>query len=98
MVKTTRIIFGPKDLSAVRAQCRTCQGEVVVELNDPIRLLPQACPWCHANWVHGRPETDTTREFFETLRVILGQRCGLESPWDHPLHLRFELEAGSSGK
>ena len=70
MVKETRIIFSLEDLTAVRARCGDCGGEVVYPCDWSIPF-PEACPLCRRPWTRRRGEESIEGDFLRTLRLLL---------------------------
>lgn len=83
MLKETRVIFSLEELTALRAECGACGGEVVYPCDSPMPL-PQACPLCREPWARRSAEGSLERDFLQALRLMLRQ----ENP---AVKLRFEM-------
>ena len=90
IMKETRIVFGPGDLSRFRFQCDRCKGELVQGLDDPTEL-PVNCPLCGEQWREPRGKVSIHNE----LRHILKQLLENEVSNHCKIRIMFEVDDSS---
>ena len=85
MVKETRQVFDLSDIKAVRLQCNSCKGELVIELDKA--KIPVNCPHpgCEQRWTAQNSTSSESAGVIESLRRLL------RFP-DDKMTLRFEIE------
>ena len=85
MVKETRIIFDLGDIKAVRIECNSCHGELVLTLDKP--EIPVCCPLphCGKRWA---PQGSTSSK---SAGVLTALRALLHYP-DESMTFRFEID------
>ena len=87
MVRETRIIFEPEDITKLRYRCGCCEGEVSHSARSG-QDVPDRCPLCQQRWlIQGN---GVSEKLVQALRSYLSQNT-------LPMKVWFEMRDGEDG-